>query len=167
MLIGEKDIHGHIFEKQVIHRRERKRYIHFKKVKRDSMPSLNLIRYTESFIVITTSPKIELIQDNIIQYLKERGLTLNMEKFKIINMKEYKAKFTFLGYTFTRFDKMKKNRYISLLDSALPHSNNRLLVVPSKNKFIAFRRKIKEVINKHQNSDASTLIRNLNPILRE
>ena len=86
-----------------------------------------------------------------------------MEKSKVINMKEDKAKFTFLGYTFTRFDKMKQNRYTSLLDN----SNNRLLVVPSKDKFIALKRKIKEVIIKHQNSDAITLIKNLNPILRE
>jgi RNA-directed DNA polymerase len=134
------------------------------KVKRDL--SLNLIRYADDFIVITTSPKIELIQDNIIQYLKERGLTLNLEKSKIINMKEDKAKFTFLGYTFTRFEKMKQNRYTSLLDSALAPSNNRLLVVPSKDKFIAFRKKLKDVISKHQNSDAITLIKNLNPILR-
>jgi hypothetical protein len=77
-------------------------------------------------------------------------------------MKEDKAKFTFLGYTFTRFDKMKQNRYTSLLDN----SNNRLLVVPSKEKFFAFRKKLKDVISKHQNSDAITLIKNLNPILR-
>ena len=130
------------------------------KIKRDI--SRNLIRYADDFLVITTSPKTETIFNNIKLFLEQRGLQMNLEKSKIVHMKDDKAKFSFLGYTFIRFDSMKKNRFSSLLEKR----DNKLLVIPALNKFIAIRRYVKALIKKNQNAEAITLIQKLNPVLR-
>lgn len=124
--------------------------------------SLNLIRYADDFVVITTHPNTDLITHNIAEFLEKRGLYINEDKSKKIDLGRDKATFTFLGYSFSRFDRMKRNIFSGRLDGA----DNKLMITPDKSKFIAFRKKIKTIINGHLHNSALTLVKALNPVLK-
>ena len=106
---------------------------------------VNLIRYADDFII--TGRDKELLENKVkpivIEFLKERGLTLSEEKTTITNI--YKG-FDFLGFNIRKFGK-------------------RLYTSPSKEAQKRFRAKISDIVKGHKTCKQESLIRMLNPVI--
>ena len=106
---------------------------------------VNLIRYADDFII--TGRDKELLENEVkpivIEFLKERGLTLSEEKTTITNI--YKG-FDFLGFNIRKFGK-------------------RLYTSPSKEAQKRFRTKISDIVKGHKTCKQESLIRMLNPVI--
>ena len=98
-------------------------------------------------LVITGSSK-ELLEHEVIpvvvDFLKERGLSLSEEKTKITHITEG---FDFLGWNMRKY-------------------NGKLLIKPSKANVKAHRTKVREIIKANKTAKEVNLIRLLNPVLR-
>ncbi len=123
----------------------------------------NLIRYADDFVIIINHDRnLELIQNNIQHFLKERGLELNEQKSNIIRMSKEGASFDFLGYTFIRFTNTK----ISAFNNRRDIKTNKLTIKPSRDKVISFKRKLNKIFSKSRNLTSIELVSLLNPLLR-
>lgn len=126
-----------------------------------------LVRYADDFVIVTNhEPAVEQILSNLKNFLKERGLELNLTKTKIINYKQLKenesAAFTFLGFTFNYIKNPKISSFNNRCDLL---EKEKVFIYPARNKFIAVKRKIKDIISKNLNLSAYQLIKILNPII--
>ncbi len=103
---------------------------------------INIIRYADDFIITANSKEIleKVVKPTVINFLKERGLSLSEEKTKITRIDHG---FNFLGQNIRKY-------------------NGKLLIKPSKENVQSFLRNIKETIHKHRGSKAIALIRDLN-----
>ncbi len=108
-------------------------------------PKLGVVRYADDF-VITARDKGSLViaQDQIQQWLSERGLELSAEKTLITSMEEG---FDFLGFNHR-------------------HYNGKLLIKPSKKKVLNFCKRIGTEIKALNGVEQEVVIQKLNPILR-
>lgn len=106
---------------------------------------MNLIRYADDFII--TGRDKELLENEVkpivIEFLKERGLTLSEEKTTITNIYDG---FDFLGFNVRKFGK-------------------KLYTSPSKDAQKRFRAKIGDIIKGHKMCKQESLIRMLNPVI--
>ena len=106
---------------------------------------VNLIRYADDFII--TGRDKELLENEVkpivIEFLKERGLTLSEEKTTITNIYDG---FDFLGFNVRKFGK-------------------KLYTSPSKDAQKRFRAKISEIVKGHKMCKQESLIRMLNPVI--
>ena len=106
---------------------------------------VNLVRYADDFII--TGYSKELLENEVkplvVDFLKERGLTLSDEKTTITHIQDG---FDFLGFNIRKFHK-------------------RLYTSPSKRAQKRFRAKISEVVRRHRMCKQESLIRMLNPIV--
>ena len=106
---------------------------------------VNLIRYADDFII--TGRDKELLENEVkpivIEFLKERGLTLSEEKTTITNIYDG---FDFLGFNVRKFGK-------------------RLYTSPSKDAQKRFRAKIGDIVKGHKMCKQESLIRMLNPVI--
>ena len=109
-------------------------------------PKVNYVRYADDFIV--TADKRETLEDvkcMLIEFLRERGLTLSEEKTLITHISEG---FDFLGFNVRKY-------------------NGTLLIKPSPKSQKRFTGKLHEVVLKKNKTVAQQkLIEELNPILR-
>lgn len=107
---------------------------------------INIIRYADDFVITAASK--ELLEDKVkpavINFLKERGLTLSEEKTKITRIDQG---FNFLGQNVRKYD-------------------DKLLIKPSENNVRTFLHNIRETIHKHRGSKTEALIRDLNSKIR-
>jgi RNA-directed DNA polymerase len=107
---------------------------------------INVARYADDFVITGISK--EILEDEVKpwvgNFLKERGLTLSMEKTRIVHIDDG---FDFLGWNFRKY-------------------SGTLLIKPSRKNAKAFYCKAKEVISGHKTVKQETLIRLLNPLLR-
>ena len=132
----------------------------------------NLIRYADDFVIILNHPRNrELIKKNVENFLKIRGLRINENKSKDIyfsyikqKKEESSPKFDFLGFTFMYQSRIRLSRIISRRD--MTNSNKKVIISPSRQNIINFKRKLKNVIDKNSNLTAIELLQKLNPILR-
>ena len=107
-------------------------------------PKLGIVRYADDFIVTgKIREQIEGILPIIQEWLALRGLELNQEKTRIVNIADG---FDFLGFN-------------------LRHYNGKLLIKPQKAKVLAFLKAIGKLIKSMATVTQETLIRKLNPIL--
>jgi RNA-directed DNA polymerase len=106
---------------------------------------LGVVRYADDFIV-TAKDEISLktAQNQIKQWLSERGLELSAEKTFITSMEDG---FDFLGFNHRRFD-------------------GKLLIKPSKKKVLDFCKRIGKEIKRLNGDEQEKIIKKLNPILR-
>lgn len=106
---------------------------------------VNLVRYADDFII--TGYSKELLENEVkplvVDFLKERGLTLSDEKTTITHIQDG---FDFLGFNIRKFHK-------------------RLYTSPSKRAQKRFRAKISEIVRRHRMCKQESLIRMLNPIV--
>ena len=106
---------------------------------------VNLIRYADDFII--TGRDKELLKNEVkplvIEFLKQRGLTLSEEKTTITNIFDG---FDFLGFNIRKF-------------------NKRLYTSPSKDSQKRFRAKISDIVKRHKMCKQESLIRMLNPVI--
>ena len=121
--------------------RFKRRFINYKTFRY----KVNLVRYADDFII--TGYSKELLENEVkplvVDFLKERGLTLSEEKTTITHIEDG---FDFLGFNIRKFHK-------------------RLYTSPSKRAQKRFRAKISEVVRRHRMCKQESLIRMLNPIV--
>ncbi len=103
------------------------------------------IRYADDFLVTAqTREDIEAIKPIIEKWLAKRGLELNQEKTKIINIEDG---FNYLGFNVRQFQ-------------------GKCLPKPSKAKIKAFLAKIRKWLKEHPSHKQEAVIGHLNPIIR-
>lgn len=107
---------------------------------------MNMVRYADDFVITGCSK--ELLEHEVIpvliDFLKERGLTLSKEKTMVTHITEG---FDFLGWNVRKYD-------------------GKLLIMPSKANIKAHRKKVREIIKANKTAKQVSLIRMLNPVLR-
>jgi RNA-directed DNA polymerase len=129
--------------------------------KKNCLEALGIIRYADDFIVTNESKEvIEQAKILIEQWLAERGLELNQEKTKIVNIKDG---FNFLGFKVRKYevgkhraDKDRKHQY----------TGETIFIEPSKDSYRKHYRKLAEIIDKHKASNVKDLIKELTPVIR-
>lgn len=133
--------------------------------------TFGLVRYADNFIIVLNhSRNLELIRKNVEKFLNARGLQINKEKskdiyfsFKKTKKEEPSPKFDFLGFTFMYQSNVKLSRIISRRDIT---SSKKVIISPSRQNVISFKRKLKIMIGKNSNLTAIELLQKLNPVLR-
>ena len=114
--------------------------------------SLGLVRYADDFVVFgKTQQAVESAREELRQFFSERGLTFSQEKTRITNLGEG---FDFLGFT---------HRHYKVTTSNTGH---KLLIKPSKESVLKFRKKLKQTFRQMHGHSVETLIMKVNPILR-
>ena len=107
-------------------------------------PKVHLVRYADDFIITGRSKEaLEEIKPLVVDFLKERGLTLSEEKTKITHIDDG---FDFLGYNIRKYKGV-------------------LLIKPSKKSLKKFMQKIRGIIDSNKGSKQESLIRLLNPVI--
>lgn len=106
---------------------------------------VNLVRYADDFVVTGSSKELleTVVRPWIVEFLRERGLTLSEEKTRIVHIEEG---FDFLGWRFRKYA-------------------GKLLIKPSQKNVKAFYSKVKEIIASSVSVPTETLIKRLNPVL--
>ncbi len=107
---------------------------------------INVIRYADDFIITAYSKEFleDKVKPIVINFLKERGLSLSEEKTKITRIDQG---FNFLGQNLCKYE-------------------GKLLIKPSKDNIKSFLHNIRETIKKHRGSKTEALIRDLNAKIR-
>ena len=108
-------------------------------------PKLGVVRYADDFVVTAKDRgSLEIVQDQIKQWLSTRGLELSAEKTLITSMDDG---FDFLGFNHRHYD-------------------GKLLIKPSKKKVLDFCNRIGTEIKALNGVEQEVVIKKLNPILR-
>ena len=120
------------------------------------------IRYADDFVIIARNKRIltNYIKPAVVEFLKERGLTLSEEKTKIFGIRN--EPLDFLGYRFKYQNKWKKS--YSMFKEKIGRSG--IALYPQKENLLDIIKKIQKIIYKSSNSSSYTLITELNPIIR-
>jgi RNA-directed DNA polymerase len=108
---------------------------------------VNLVRYADDFVVTGNSKELleNTVRPWIVEFLRERGLTLSEEKTSIVHIDQG---FDFLGWNFRKY-------------------GGKLLIKPSRKNVKAFYSKVKEIIAKSVSKiPVETLIKRLKPVLK-
>ncbi len=107
---------------------------------------VNFVRYADDFVITAKSKEIieNEIQPFVIEFLKERGLTLSAEKSKITPIND--------GFDF--------------LSQHVRKYKGKLIIRPSKTSVQSFKNKIKAICKANRGIPAHALIRILNPVIR-
>lgn len=107
---------------------------------------VNVIRYADDFVVTGDSKELleTIVQPWIVEFLRERGLTLSTEKTRIVHIDQG---FDFLGWNFRKY-------------------GGTLLIKPNRKNVKAFYGKVKEIIAGALSVPTETLIQRLNPVLK-
>lgn len=129
------------------------------------------VRYADDFIIVLNHPRnLELIKKNVEEFLNIRGLKINKKKskdlylsFKKTKKEEPSPKFDFLGFTFMYQSNVRLSRIISRKDMT---NSRKVIISPSRQNVISFKKKLKTLINKNSNLTAIELLQKLNPVLR-
>ncbi|MBL8371818.1 MAG: group II intron reverse transcriptase/maturase [Burkholderiaceae bacterium] len=116
------------------------------KVRGAAAGKVNLVRYADDFVVTGSSKELleTVVRPWIVQFLRERGLTLSEEKTRIVHIDQG---FDFLGWNFRKY-------------------GGKLLIKPSRKNVKALYGKVKEIIASSLSVPTETLIQRLNPVLK-
>jgi RNA-directed DNA polymerase len=124
---------------------------------------IKTIRYADDFVVIANSRRIiELkIKPAIVNFLKERGVSLSKEKTKLFSIYSGRE-LNFLGYTFKYQDvwRFKHNLFKDRL------GKSGIALYPNKMKLKAIKIKLREIFRTSSNKSAYEVISKVNPIIR-
>jgi RNA-directed DNA polymerase len=112
-----------------------------------------VVRYADDFVCFCeTRQDAEQVQKILVEWLKERGLTLSEEKTRIVHLTEG---FDFLGFNIRHYPAPQTSR-----------TGWKLLIKPSKESVKDIRKKIKEQWKKAQGTNVQSVLTKLNPIIR-
>lgn len=133
--------------------------------------TFGLVRYADDFIIVLNHPRnLELIKKNVEEFLSIKGLQINKKKskdiyfsFKKTKKEEPSPKFDFLGFTFMYQSNVRLSRIISRKDMT---NSKKVIISPSRQNVISFKKKLKILIGKNSNLTAIELLQKLNPVLR-
>jgi RNA-directed DNA polymerase len=99
-----------------------------------------------------TREDAEQVQEILVEWLKERGLTLSEEKTRIIHLTEG---FDFLGFNIRHYPAPQTSR-----------TGWKLLIKPSKESVQDVQKQLKDQWNKAQGGNVQSVLTKLNPIIR-
>ena len=108
---------------------------------------VNLVRYADDFVVTGSSKDVleTIVKPWIVEFLRERGLTLSGEKTRIVHIDQG---FDFLGWNFRKYGR-------------------KLLIKPSQKNVKSFYGKVKKIIvDSKSKIPVETLIKRLKPVLK-
>ena len=135
--------------------------------KRDKRKSVNFVRYADDFVILHEDLTIvKRCQELISDWLKGMGLELKPSKTRLAHTLEEhleeKPGFDFLGFNVRQYP---TGKYTS------GRVNGKLLgfktiITPNKDSQKKHYKKVAEIIDKHKGLSQTTLIKNLNPIIR-
>ncbi|MGB3188782.1 MAG: group II intron reverse transcriptase/maturase [Limnoraphis sp.] len=135
--------------------------------KRDKRKSVNFVRYADDFVILHEDLTIvKRCQGLISDWLKGMGLELKPSKTRLAHTLEEhleeKPGFDFLGFNVRQYP---TGKYTS------GRVNGKLLgfktiITPNKDSQKKHYKKVAEIIDKHKGLSQTTLIKNLNPIIR-
>ena len=112
-----------------------------------------IVRYADDFVCFCeTKEDAERVQGILVEWLKERGLTLSQEKTRIIHLTEG---FDFLGFNVRHYPAPLTSR-----------TGWKLLIKPSKQSVQEVQKKLKDLWNKGQGTNAQVVLGKLNPVIR-
>jgi len=112
-----------------------------------------VVRYADDFVCFCeTKEDAEQVQKILVEWLKERGLTLSEEKTRIVHLTEG---FDFLGFNIRHYPAPQTSR-----------TGWKLLIKPSKESIQDVQKKLKELWRKVQGTNAQTVVGQLNPVIR-
>lgn len=117
------------------------------------------IRFADDITVFgNTKEEVEKMKEIIINFLKPRGMVLNEEKTKIV---EINKGVDFLGYNIREYpDRTRVGK------KGKPHKKGIVIIKPSVKAINRFKLNVEEAFRKHKRSSAYALIMKLNPIIR-
>ncbi|OLP15621.1 group II intron reverse transcriptase/maturase [Leptolyngbya sp. 'hensonii'] len=114
--------------------------------------SKRIVRYADDFVVLCDSQaEAEQAQVNLQQFLSLRGLKLSEEKTRIVHLSEG---FDFLGFNIRHYP------------SRTARTGWKLLIKPAQKSVSTFREKLRQTFKRLQGSNAMSLIKVLNPMIR-
>jgi RNA-directed DNA polymerase len=112
-----------------------------------------VVRYADDFVCFCeTREDAERVQKILVEWLKERGLTLSEEKTRIVHLTEG---FDFLGFNIRHYPAPQTSR-----------TGWKLLIKPSKESVQDVQRKLKDQWDKSQGTNIQAVLAKLNPIIR-
>ncbi len=112
-----------------------------------------VVRYADDFVCFCeTKEDAEQVKILLVEWLKERGLTLSEEKTRIVHLTE--------GFNFLSFN---IRHYPAPLTS---RTGWKLLIKPSKEAVQEVQKKLKDQWNKAQGGNVQSVLTKLNPIIR-
>ena len=112
-----------------------------------------VVRYADDFVCFCESRQdAEQVQKILVEWLKERGLTLSEEKTRIVHLTEG---FDFLGFNIRHYPAPQTSR-----------TGWKLLIKPSKTSVQDVQKKLKDQWDKAQGTNVQSVLSKLNPIIR-
>ncbi len=112
-----------------------------------------IVRYADDFVCFCeTREDAEQVQKILVEWLKERGLTLSEEKTRIVHLTEG---FDFLGFNVRQYPAPQTSR-----------TGWKLLIKPSKQSIQEVQKKLKELWYKGRGNNVLTILAKLNPVIR-
>jgi RNA-directed DNA polymerase len=112
-----------------------------------------VVRYADDFVCFCeTKEDAEQVQHILMEWLKERGLTLSEEKTRIVHLTEG---FDFLGFNIRHYPAPQTSR-----------TGWKLLIKPSKEAVQDVQRKVKGQWHEAQGKNVPAVLTKLNPIIR-
>lgn len=133
---------------------------------KDKRP-LGIPTMADDFVVLHRDPKaIEKCREVAAQWLSNLGLQLNREKTHIthtLKESEYPPGFNFLGFNIRQYP---VGQHRSALDNKRKPLGYKTLITPSRESIARHVKRLRETQKYHQGSNAESLIRELNLIIR-
>src|SRR5947207_2837230 len=112
-----------------------------------------VVRYADDFVCFCeTKQDAEQVQKILVEWLKERGLTLSEEKTRIVHLTEG---FDFLGFNVRQYPAAQTSR-----------TGWKLLIKPSKQSVQDVQKKLKELWYKGRGNNVLSVLAKLNPVIR-
>src|SRR6266702_8671202 len=112
-----------------------------------------VVRYADDFVCFCeTKEDAEQVRKILVEWLKERGLTLSEEKTRIVHLIEG---FDFLGFNIRHYPAPQTSR-----------TGWKLLIKPSKEAVQDVQKKLKDQWHKAQGTNVKAVLAKLNPIIR-
>ena len=112
-----------------------------------------VVRYADDFVCFCESREdAEQVQRILVEWLKERGLSLSEEKTRIVHLTEG---FDFLGFNIRHYPAPQTSR-----------TGWKLLIKPSKKSVQEVQKKLKDQWHKAQGGTVQSVLTKLNPIIR-
>src|SRR5437667_10535076 len=112
-----------------------------------------VVRYADDFVCFCeTKEDAEQVQKILVEWLKERGLSLSEEKTRIVHLTEG---VDFLGFNIRHYPAPQTSR-----------TGWKLLIKPSKESIQDVQRKLKDQWDKAQGTNIQAVLAKLNPIIR-
>jgi RNA-directed DNA polymerase len=112
-----------------------------------------VVRYADDFVCFCeTREDAEQVQGILVEWLKERGLTLSEEKTRIVHLTEG---FDFLGFNIRHYPAPQTSR-----------TGWKLLIKPSKESVQDVQKKLKDLWAKVQGTNVQAILTKFNPVIR-